>query len=728
MPFPLAEVRATLTKFASPAEGREAAREIADFARGQGGAHAGWPGVRASAYVALAEVESWGIVPEDVEAELALHERFDIDAASPAVRSRAQAWPAVVDRALATVPASETLSVMTTVRNWKPDAAQQVIAALGAEGLQRARLLSLVLDEADGASFKTLASAGGRSGKVLDDLLDRLPDESLFPGPDAAWERVAHADADIRQFRSTSGGSVGDVMTFRRVDNAGSERGVSAFMTTHEMPIGTVLGLFTTDGSRTVVRDPDASELFADAEEGPSSWLQSGSTMIVAERRGWVDLSQFEQFANFKEDVTERSPAQSISRITAIFVADQLACRLPTADEWAAAVEGMTVDPNRPDNVRDLTWRRYFESIDRDFRQGKINKGTIDQISPVRGIDGKRISEDMRVPVAAGSDDGTLWFRETAPESTDFIDLRGNVAEWVMTNVPETRPNAPLDAQTRRVVGSWIASEKVDLRVIGGSALSDPTKLSHESRSLSDDFRFTTGVADVGFRLVFEEPMSPHRLVRNAIKRGDARSDELLGRDPSAQADDLSPRLFGVELVGPTGEPSRRVYVAIDASKAATPAKRDAVRGEVASFLRRMPATTEAELVLFRNNEVRFVSRARNPATRNIDGVDAAVAKLAEALAEPGQGMPKPQIVLNGLVARRDDPTSGAMPDAVVFVASGKCPPFNGYGSGVTVDLALGLSLPIYGISLDSADDAPVEGLETLTSRTGGVMSRHAVP
>ncbi|MDB5318478.1 MAG: hypothetical protein JWN40_109, partial [Phycisphaerales bacterium] len=93
---------------------------------------------------------------------------------------------------------------------------------------------------------------------------------------------------------------------------------------------------------------------------------------------------------------------------------------------------------------------------------------------------GDQPSDDVWLRAVRELNDCVLWFHEVPAAAPVFVDLIGNVGEFVTDDAGK-------------------------VYVIGGSALSPPTRPLDKPFGLAAD-QLTSGFSDVGFRLAFSEP------------------------------------------------------------------------------------------------------------------------------------------------------------------------------------------------------------------------------
>jgi hypothetical protein len=176
-------------------------------------------------------------------------------------------------------------------------------------------------------------------------------------------------------------------------------------------------------------------------------------------------------------------PVQALAPRAAAVVAGKLGCRLPTLDEWRAAVQA---ESGQMSNLRDTEWFKVLAAV-RAFR---FLSG------PIYPDSGAVQSEGTRAEGPTASD-GYPFF---APVDSDgfgsrWRHLRGNVAEWVFLS-PPAGPE-PIITTLSAADSSW------DFGIVGGSAVGPPASASPDQVIRERDGR---GWFDVGFRLAFSAP------------------------------------------------------------------------------------------------------------------------------------------------------------------------------------------------------------------------------
>jgi hypothetical protein len=107
---------------------------------------------------------------------------------------------------------------------------------------------------------------------------------------------------------------------------------------------------------------------------------------------------------------------------------------------------------------------------------------------------GEKPSDNVWAPAGRELNDGVLWFHEVPAAAPVFVDLIGNVGEFVTDDAGK-------------------------VYVIGGSALSPPTRALDKPFALAAD-QLTSGFSDVGFRLAFSEPAPGIEKLKGVLAAG----------------------------------------------------------------------------------------------------------------------------------------------------------------------------------------------------------------
>ena len=318
------------------------------------------------------------------------------------------------------------------------------------------------------------------------------------PSVDPAGDKVAY-----RAVLATDAGKEDVTLVFRRVRPSAS--GPASWICTTETSVGFFADLVTAaDRWSAFHKDkllPEYESSHADPRVGPRAWDWTPYGRGMTRTLVWLSrdfvppraahypagiAAEFNptQIGNPSNgerseelNPSRRQPMQYVSAKAAMLAASLIGCRLPTAAEWQTANKG--VERHMGVNLRDVTWRLELDHMKRTMAAGRCR--------PDAGMfvpAGEKPSDEVWQRGDGGElNDGVLWFREVpvSPRPPEvFVDLVGNVGEFVTDS-----------------------SGKVC--VIGGSALSPPTRPTDKPFPIAAD-QATTGFSDVGFRLAFSEP------------------------------------------------------------------------------------------------------------------------------------------------------------------------------------------------------------------------------
>lgn len=214
---------------------------------------------------------------------------------------------------------------------------------------------------------------------------------------------------------------------------------------------------------------------------GPRSWLLSDGSLISFDY--WVsnDSVQGPEIDAFNRKKDNRlAPVQYLGFDAAQAFAVALNCRLLNSGEWSRLLSS---DKNllSSANLKDKSWSDGISSI---------TSNSLTQIGELIGdlflpsdVDFEKYYASETIPVSADTD-GSVWFRESDQGSRKFLNLKGNVAEYVI-------------------------GEDGKVAVTGGSALS-PSEVDWDTFYPIDDAYgevATRGYSDVGFRICFDAPI-----------------------------------------------------------------------------------------------------------------------------------------------------------------------------------------------------------------------------
>jgi hypothetical protein len=365
-------------------------------------------------------------------------------------------------------------------------------------------------------SVQPLAVASEGSPKGLLDAIEPLRRKGaeldlakLGPGS-AGWKLAEGGDGervvylmqhDEREWR----------LEFRRVEPSDSE--VVSYLGTTEVSVGQFAAIVDAAGRWEEYRTkpepsflpspPDPAGL--DPRAGARSWVWSGGKIEPAKpvegdtSSGWLRVrpsmtgKPYYPDGLLVEPPSWDSPMQQVGPVASALTAKLAGCRLPTANEWRAAVQiSATVQPN----LRDASWKRVYDHI----RSLGVAEADYPGSSVFRPVSAQRIASSADNTPAVFTDDGVVWFLPVGQGNDQaFLHLVGNVAEFVFEE-PSTLESAPATREgVRSVIGQ---GEKVG--VIGASALSPPEVKPDEVYLLRPGGPKV--FSDVGFRLAFSAP------------------------------------------------------------------------------------------------------------------------------------------------------------------------------------------------------------------------------
>ncbi|CAN5805778.1 hypothetical protein BH11PLA1_BH11PLA1_17730 [soil metagenome] len=184
------------------------------------------------------------------------------------------------------------------------------------------------------------------------------------------------------------------------------------------------------------------------------------------------------------------SPLTRINIVTASALAQVMNCRLPTVDEWRAALTGGSAGGEAAAiqaqvagaHLRNKSWETWTTHLATVAASRKGAGSTL--TAPKR--DGAGSSGNAAALVAA---DGPLLFGDVAVDpNPTFHHLVGNVAEFVWAGPPKA--------------GASAAEMRTNVRLIGGSALST-TPIAELGAPMKVSATEKQTFADVGFRVAF---------------------------------------------------------------------------------------------------------------------------------------------------------------------------------------------------------------------------------
>jgi hypothetical protein len=340
---------------------------------------------------------------------------------------------------------------------------------------------------------------GALTGLTSDAPPPKVDIATLGPGA-VGW--TAEVATDGQGVRFTKGAMSVD---FVRVEPSG---GSPAFIATTEVSFQLFQGVLNDSGQMAAALDILANYggAVVDPRRGPRVWRRPTRTRIATDiawlagtPQVWPRSGQGPgRIDPYPPDINAGAPEpgapmQWIPPSAAVMMARGMNCRLPTGEEWMAALaielQGRTledyVQESRP-NLRDTTWARQLA-----YMNSQPDSQVGAAIDPAAGSvygQADRRSENY--------DDGVLWFAPIDQGAgTRFKHLIGNVAELAFSD-----PLA-LDALPAGVPAAEaeVALRNGQLTVAGYSALGprDPDPL-HPIPTAAG-----LGNSDVGFRLAF---------------------------------------------------------------------------------------------------------------------------------------------------------------------------------------------------------------------------------
>ena len=314
--------------------------------------------------------------------------------------------------------------------------------------------------------------------------IEHKPDMAML-GPAAAGWRLESGDEEMAVYVGPSAGGAPARVEFRAVSAATDQRAmvstteVSVRVAASLIPkakeqvskVGSVMGYTAVSDSMDQRRGP-RSWIWLGAEPGnelaPSgSWIKAAPAGLAGASLGTVKAPGW--------DV----PLQYVGAPGAMLLARAAGCRLPTVDEWKAAVqqEGGAAEGN----LRDGAWKAASDAA-----------GSPDVVTGDAYVSKPAEKED-KAP-ATGGNDGVVWFdRVDSGGGKVFKHLRGNVAEYVLPGMTEVE-------KIEKTASEGLAKERTIAVVVGGSALSPGSLKWDEPGAVKNQ---TAGFADVGFRLAF---------------------------------------------------------------------------------------------------------------------------------------------------------------------------------------------------------------------------------
>jgi len=362
-------------------------------------------------------------------------------------------------------------------------------------------------------------------GKSLDDLIaaadaakqstvsqalaaarnDRAADPQAVPGwgpgqLSSKWKMTEAGDGKVR-FTSTDASKT--VVEFARIDSSG---GSGSYLSTSEVSVGLMIRL--AQGAQPQIHLSDTGKF--KAWDSPSDdTLESSDKWIRGVRGTALDF--------FKGEVSDAPsvdfPATSISSSTASQLARSINCRLPTVEEWTAALddERKAAGGNlaaTPWILRGEAWANYCAELSVKLTKAKDSPAELDRLSDVDPKNWQWFgSTDAKFQNIA-----SVWDRALSGPAGGAAWNEKTILFSVEPNPAQSQTQAPghrfyhLIGNAAEVVTA--ANDSSKFFVIGGSAFSPPEMPFGKPQPVtSPDDQWS----DVGFRLAISAPIKPMR-------------------------------------------------------------------------------------------------------------------------------------------------------------------------------------------------------------------------
>jgi hypothetical protein len=454
------------------------------------------------------------------------------------------------EHADALLDAVEGVALSSSGQLLPPDERARVVeSVLGQAGpsVQRSRSLRTLVASADASAEALAASvqrflaeevgwrrAAPRDPRVSEQLLERcrqamIEDEArlLHPliddlGPaGAGWSVVRESirTSEERGVESVEFASPGPSPVRVRFERTPLERSAQqaqagapqgrAFIATREASVALVAHVLATHAEREKLR----ALLWrfpadADPRQGPRAWEWTNSGGIAPAQRWARAQEESAPQAGPCAAPSGDTPMNYVSPEAARALADAMGCRLVSASEWsellpASAVGATTAPEPAPEerahetsapNLRDVSWGAQASLFAKVGARALAPAGDI-----CWPADAEPIATASDLAPATDTDDACAWFWpvDHGPRSGPFVNVIGNVAEWV-------------------------AGPDGSVLVAGGSALS-PAMVDRKAAVAIDPVRASRGYSDVGFRLAFDggervRPESAKSALRRALR------------------------------------------------------------------------------------------------------------------------------------------------------------------------------------------------------------------
>ncbi len=340
---------------------------------------------------------------------------------------------------------------------------------------------------------RTLAAVEG----ALDNKVGGIAAEAAKMGPAGSRVYVGKVDGALVKFAAPIAEGLPD-LAFARVN---LPDGSVTYIQTTEISVGE-FGAILGSRSSTTELEKLAFPWFErrnDPRVGARAWEWASTGTArpgVVPARAWLSRMGLGAVVDYPAGAeppppAPDSPMQYVPLTMAVYTARLVGCRLPTVAEWRAARAQHAAEVKETDcNLRDRAWARQYQHAKDTIASGKRTQFPFaGSYAPGKRGEGRESVREW--------DDATVWFTGVNQGGGDVVhNLVGNVAEYVFEGAGVT-PEA-------RATGAeeFVASRGGDLRVIGGSALSEPGLAVDVPKAISP-LDASEGYADVGFRLAF---------------------------------------------------------------------------------------------------------------------------------------------------------------------------------------------------------------------------------
>jgi hypothetical protein len=199
----------------------------------------------------------------------------------------------------------------------------------------------------------------------------------------------------------------------------------------------------------------------------------------------------------------DSDPIDWVSPAASIYAARLIGCRLPSSGEWSAAAQ---IGANPNPNLRDTSYATQYGYV-----KGNIEAFEAKNVMDYPAANALRLQEGVGVPPENDGDalpgnDGVLYF-DGVSGAADADRAGSPVFHHLIGNVWEYTFEQPLlveamDKTTPDAIMGLIGNAYEHVRVIGGSALSNPELKTNEPLRPKRT-EAPRGWSDVGFRLAF---------------------------------------------------------------------------------------------------------------------------------------------------------------------------------------------------------------------------------